>query len=168
MRPRIGITTSTLERTPEGAIRHRRPHISTTRSASIRPGACRSCSQTCPGRRVDEFLATLDGLLLSGGGDVDPGVWGRRPTLSWAWWMPCAMTFELALVRAALRRDLPLLGICRGMQVMAVAAGGDVMAGSTRADVPARSPIMQSLPRAQASHPVTLPRIRSSRGCLRR
>ncbi len=72
----------------------------------------------------DEVLDLLDGLLLAGGADIDPEAYGeaRLPTTTHT--VPERDAFELALARRALERDLPLLGICRGMQLMNVAVGG--------------------------------------------
>jgi putative glutamine amidotransferase len=73
-----------------------------------------------------DVLDALDGLVLVGGADVNPAVYGREPH-------PQALAFsdvrdraELALLRGALERDMPLLGICRGMQLLNIAAGGDL------------------------------------------
>lgn len=72
----------------------------------------------------DEVLDPLDGLILAGGVDVGPANYGANahPTTD----APNELrdAFELALARRALEREIPLLGICRGMQVMNVAAGG--------------------------------------------
>lgn len=70
-----------------------------------------------------DVLASLDGILFSGGGDIDPAYWGaeRHPETNID---PARDTAELMLMKGALDMDLPILGICRGMQVMAVAAGG--------------------------------------------
>ena len=66
----------------------------------------------------------LDGVLLSGGADIDPGRYAadRRPETGPA--RPERDAWEIALARAALATDRPLLGVCRGMQVMAIALGG--------------------------------------------
>lgn len=71
-----------------------------------------------------EAIGFLDGLVLAGGADVDPARYGaaRDPRTGPA--CPDRDDAELALVRAALERDLPLLGVCRGMQVLNVALGG--------------------------------------------
>jgi putative glutamine amidotransferase len=71
-----------------------------------------------------ELLALLDGLMLAGGADVDPASYGARPhdETRDAW--PERDRFELALAHAALERDMPVLGICRGMQMLNVACGG--------------------------------------------
>jgi putative glutamine amidotransferase len=72
----------------------------------------------------DPLLDPLDGLILAGGVDVGPANYGadQHPATD----PPNELrdAFELALARRALERELPLLGICRGMQVMNVAAGG--------------------------------------------
>jgi len=72
----------------------------------------------------DELLDGLDGLLLAGGADVDPATYDAEPHPETHGTVPERDAFELALVRRALARDIPFLGICRGMQVMNVAAGG--------------------------------------------
>jgi putative glutamine amidotransferase len=72
----------------------------------------------------DPLLDPLDGLILAGGVDVGPANYGadHHPTTD----PPNELrdAFELSLARRALEREIPLLGICRGMQVMNVAAGG--------------------------------------------
>lgn len=73
---------------------------------------------------VEEILDRLDALVVAGGADVEPSRYGAVPHASVQEPRPDRDSSELALVRAAVARDLPLLGICRGMQVMAVAAGG--------------------------------------------
>jgi putative glutamine amidotransferase len=72
----------------------------------------------------DELLDLLDGLVLAGGADVDPGSYGARPHSATRGTWPERDRFELALGHRALERDIPLLGICRGMQMLNVAAGG--------------------------------------------
>ncbi len=75
----------------------------------------------------DEVLEGLDGLVLAGGVDMDPRSYGaeRHPTVTRT--VPERDDFEIALARRALERDLPLLGICRGMQVLNVACGGTLI-----------------------------------------
>ncbi|HUA05934.1 MAG TPA: gamma-glutamyl-gamma-aminobutyrate hydrolase family protein [Solirubrobacteraceae bacterium] len=71
-----------------------------------------------------ELLDRIDGLMLIGGADLDPGSYGaaRDPATESVY--PDRDRFELAMVRAAIDRDLPLLAICRGMQILNVAFGG--------------------------------------------
>jgi putative glutamine amidotransferase len=72
----------------------------------------------------DPFLDRIDGLLLAGGSDVDPASYGaeRHPDTGVTW--PERDRFEIALTRRALERDIPVLGACRGMQILNVALGG--------------------------------------------
>jgi putative glutamine amidotransferase len=72
---------------------------------------------------VDEVLAFADGLLLTGGGDVDPGSYGAAPE-NVDDPDPGADEWELALIAAARELVLPTLAICRGAQLLAVAHGG--------------------------------------------
>ncbi|CAA9481838.1 MAG: Glutamine amidotransferase, class I [uncultured Solirubrobacteraceae bacterium] len=78
-------------------------------------------------RDPDELLDQLDGLVLAGGVDMDPLSYGaeRHPTVTRT--VPERDAFEMALARRALERDVPLLGICRGMQVLNVACGGTLI-----------------------------------------
>jgi putative glutamine amidotransferase len=70
-----------------------------------------------------DILYRIDGILFTGGSDVDPGLYGEKPhpTVSVR---PERDAAELLLMRAAIEADLPILGICRGMQLMTVAYGG--------------------------------------------
>jgi putative glutamine amidotransferase len=71
-----------------------------------------------------ELLDRLDALILGGGADLDPASHGSDPHPETRGTNPERDRFELALAREALERDLPLLGVCRGMQVMNVAEDG--------------------------------------------
>ena len=73
---------------------------------------------------ADLAVARLDGLVVSGGADVDPTTYGADPHPRTANWRPDRDAWELALLAAADAAGLPVLGVCRGMQVMAVHAGG--------------------------------------------
>jgi putative glutamine amidotransferase len=69
-------------------------------------------------------VAALDGLVITGGADVDPGRYGAEPHPQTIGWRTDRDAWEVALLEAADERGLPVLGICRGMQVMAVQRGG--------------------------------------------
>jgi putative glutamine amidotransferase len=73
---------------------------------------------------AEAVVARLDGLVISGGADVDPAQYDAEPHPRTASWRPDRDAWELALLDAAGAAALPVLGVCRGMQVMAVHAGG--------------------------------------------
>jgi len=72
----------------------------------------------------DAALDLVDGLMLAGGADLDPASYGAERHPLTVDPDPDRDAFEIALVRRALERDLPVLGICRGMQILNVARGG--------------------------------------------
>ncbi len=74
-----------------------------------------------------EILDLLDGLMLAGGADIDPASYGEAVHPQTVDTVPERDRFEIALVRAAIERDLPVLGICRGMQLINVAYGGTLL-----------------------------------------
>jgi len=69
-------------------------------------------------------VARLDGLVISGGADVDPARYDAEPHERTTAWRPDRDAWEAALLTAAEARGLPVLGVCRGMQLMAVHGGG--------------------------------------------
>ena len=76
---------------------------------------------------IEETLDALDGLVLSGGADVDPDSYGADAHPETSGTRPERDAGELALLQAALARDMPVLAVCRGFQIMNVARGGDLV-----------------------------------------
>jgi len=76
---------------------------------------------------VEETLDALDGLILSGGNDVDPAAYGAQPHAATGGVRPERDRAELALLEGALARDMPVLAVCRGSQLLNVARGGDLV-----------------------------------------
>jgi putative glutamine amidotransferase len=74
-----------------------------------------------------EALELVDGLLLTGGADIDPSSYGEPRHPETGETVPERDEFEIAITRAAIEHDVPLLGICRGMQLLNVACGGTLL-----------------------------------------
>jgi putative glutamine amidotransferase len=79
------------------------------------------------GDHLLEVLEVCDGIVLGGGRDVEPGRYGQEPHEKLASTDPRRDAFELELVERALDRGLPMLGMCRGIQVLNVALGGTLV-----------------------------------------
>ncbi len=78
------------------------------------------------GDEIDELLDTVDAVLVSGGQDMDPSIYGQDNLSSWKVRRE-SDDFDLELTRRAAARGIPILGICRGAQVLNVAFGGDLL-----------------------------------------
>lgn len=105
---------------------------------------------------ISRYLGLLDGLVLSGGVDVDPACFGEEPHPQLGTVDDDRDTTELPLIREALAQDMPIFAICRGIQSLNVAMGG-----SLYQDIPSQvpSPIHHQqgdlkIPRGQTSHAV--------------
>ena len=87
----------------------------------------------------------IDGVLLTGGGDVDPNLYGGAPGQTMLVHR-LRDDFEIALIRAARQADLPILGICRGCQIINVALGGTVRNLRTEQDPNTRHLLLKGHP----------------------
>src|SRR4051812_25618900 len=107
-----------------------------------------------PARRLEAIIDRLDGVCLSGGPDIEPACYGAAAHAELGPTEPEVDVFELGLVRAARRRGLPILAICRGMQVLNVARGGSLV--QHLPDMSDEVQHRQTGPASQPSHGVTV------------
>ena len=103
-------------------------------------------------------LERLDGVLLSGGGDIDPALFGEKAHPATCEIEPDRDRVELTLARWVVERDMPFLAICRGIQVLNVALGGSLVQ-----DIPSQVPAAvrhsfdrRVTPRNYLAHPVKI------------
>jgi putative glutamine amidotransferase len=76
---------------------------------------------------VEETLDVLDGIVFSGGADLDPAIYGAEPHPETDGTRPERDRAELALMAGALQRDMPVLAVCRGLEILNVLRGGDLV-----------------------------------------
>ena len=151
MRPVIGITCGSV---PEGGrLALDLEYVEALCRAGAVPLAI---APGLPEEALPEVLACLDGLLLSGGPDVDPVHFGEEPIPAMGRIDPGRDGVELPLARLALEAGLPILGICRGAQVLNIAAGGDI-----HQDLPSQLPgclahVQQPTPMTYPTHAVAV------------
>ncbi|HXT70880.1 MAG TPA: gamma-glutamyl-gamma-aminobutyrate hydrolase family protein [Vicinamibacterales bacterium] len=122
------------------------------RSALEKAGA--RIRELTPADTLPQALDDCDGLLLTGGVDVEPALYGqaRHPTVETD---EVRDEYEMNLARLALERDLPVLAICRGVQVLNVAAGGNLVQDIPSA-VQTDLPHQITSPKNAIAHPVTI------------
>lgn len=119
MKPLIGITASFT------SSEHQRVN-NTYVKAVIRAGGIPVILPTGTEQDIERFVEKFDGFIFTGGGDVDPILFGEEPHIDLGDVEPERDAFELPFAQAILRSNKPLLGICRGMQVLNIALGGGV------------------------------------------
>jgi putative glutamine amidotransferase len=95
--------------------------------AVLRAGGLPVVLTPVPDEDVASIVERVDGLLLSGGGDIEPRRYGESPHPTVRRTNAARDEFEIALTRAALARHLPVLAICRGLQIVNVALGGTLI-----------------------------------------
>lgn len=75
---------------------------------------------------IESQLEAIDGLILTGGADINPLIWGEEPITALGDVMPDRDTFEIKLFKKAKELNIPILAICRGIQLVNVAEGGNL------------------------------------------
>jgi putative glutamine amidotransferase len=130
-RPLIAVTTSELRRPddvcarPQGEPPKLEVALATLYPEAIeRAGGIPVIVPLLRPEAIESLLDRVDGVCLPGGPDLQPSTYGEEPHPQLGPTEPRVDAVELALARAADRRNLPILGICRGMQVLNVARGG--------------------------------------------
>jgi putative glutamine amidotransferase len=156
--PRIGVTAALREETESIAQnplgRFVRTDLDYLKGVSEAGGVPVVVPPSLSLRAAEALLDRLDGLLLSGGPDLDPGYYGERPIPELGTTIPEWDALEMALLRLALEQGMPIFGICRGMQILNVALGGTLYQ-----DVPSQlgADVLdhwQSTPKCQVTHEV--------------
>jgi len=159
-RPLIGISASevrdaeTLRQIKEGEPPGREIALGTDYVTAIeRAGGIPVVIPPVDSTLVDGLFDRLEGLCLSGGPDLDPVAYGADPADELGPTDPALDLFELGLAREAVRRDMPVLAICRGMQVLNVSLGGSLIQHLPAvSDVPHR----QEAPGTVPGHPIAI------------
>ncbi|BBA96368.1 putative peptidase [Actinacidiphila reveromycinica] len=121
-RPVVGICARTAPVTLQGAAMT----VSLALQSHVDFLAAAGCVPVVlpPGHGAEDLVGTLDGLLVPGGPDVDPALYGQDAHRATRAFRPDLDRAELALIGAALEAELPLLAVCRGMQLLNVRCGG--------------------------------------------
>ncbi len=141
-RPVIGVTASRDER---GTLSVGREYLESVLRAGGLPLIVPYVEGDEPIREIAE---RIDGLLLTGGGDIDPAWFGEEPIPGLGWVDPGRDHLEIFLIRRMLEERKPILAICRGCQILNVAAGGDMFQDLYRQ----REDLLQHQQKAPRSH----------------
>ena len=126
MRPIVGITTDVTTAT-FGAWEEESALVPTDYVRAVGRAGGRPLLVPPSEDGLEETLEVLDGLVFSGGSDLDPATYGHDPHPETKGVVQERDRAELALLHAALARDMPVLAVCRGSQVLNVALGGDLV-----------------------------------------
>ena len=153
-RPIIGITTSFAEISIEGEPLEIRYAPTVYADAVLRAGGLPVHLPILPSGRNDELLDRIDGIILSGGGDLDPTSYGAQPEQELFLVESDRDGAEAELLHAATESRTPVLGICRGLQVINVSYGGTLVQHLEPNGTPDHHP--QHVPDLEPVHPVVI------------
>ena len=106
-------------------------------------------------KEIDEYLDRIDGLLMTGGEDVGALLFGEEPSRFLGEVVPDRDIYDLTLIRKAVKRGIPVFGICRGSQCLNIAMGGD-MIQDIPSEVPDAIQHRQNAPRSYGSHTINI------------
>jgi putative glutamine amidotransferase len=126
MRPLIGITTD-IQKAAFGAWEEESALVPTDYTRAVETAGGRPLLVPPSADGLEETLNVLDGLVLSGGSDLDPASYGQEMHPETKGVIEERDRAELALLRGALERDMPVLAVCRGSQILNVGLGGDLV-----------------------------------------
>ncbi|MDN7241970.1 gamma-glutamyl-gamma-aminobutyrate hydrolase family protein [Planococcus sp. N028] len=121
MKPIIGITSSVELGRDEYAV-----EIADTEAVLRAGGLPLILPHLTKEADIDQLVGKLDGLFAAGGYDIDPTLFGEEPHPNLGVIIPSRDHFELLLIRKMLEAGKPILAICRGAQILNIAAGGDM------------------------------------------
>jgi putative glutamine amidotransferase len=152
MRPLIGITTDVVV-AAYGAWEEESALVPSDYVRAVERAGGRPLLVPPSEEDVEETLDVLDAVIFSGGSDLDPATYGQEPHPETNGVLEARDRGELALLEAALARDMPVLAVCRGSQVLNVALGGDLV--QHLPDVVGHDD-HKNTPGAYADHDVTL------------
>ena len=106
-------------------------------------------------KEIDEYLDQIDGLLMTGGEDVSPLLFGQEPSRFLGEVVPDRDIYDLTLIRKAVKRGIPVFGICRGIQCINIAMGGDLIQ-DIPSEVENAIQHRQNGPRSYGSHTIAI------------
>jgi len=126
MRPIVGITAD-VQMTTFGAWTEETALVPTDYTRAVERAGGRALLVPPSDEGLEDILDVLDGLVLSGGSDLDPASYGQEVHPETKGVIEERDRAELALLHGALERDMPVLAVCRGSQILNVGLGGDLV-----------------------------------------